>query len=323
MEWIILIVVLALVFDYTNGFHDAANVVATVIATKALKPITAVLLAGLLNALGAMFIGGVAKTIATGIVNPEIATQLLILCSIMGAIFWNILTWYFGIPSSSSYALIGGMVGAAYICGGAKMILWGGVLYKVVIPMILSPLIGFALAYVVMKILYLTAPKKGQAFFRHLQILSASFVALAHGLNDAQKSMGIITLGLFSGGFLLSPHIPMWVILSCAVVMGLGTAFGGVRIVKTVGFRITRLEPTQGFAAEASASCIILIASFLGMPISSTHMIVGSVTGVGSAKGFKEVRWLIFHKLIIAWIFTIPGSACLSYLFYYLIDSYL
>ncbi|MES2345445.1 MAG: inorganic phosphate transporter [Chlamydiota bacterium] len=322
MEWIVLIVVLALIFDYTNGFHDAANVVSTVIATKALKPLTAVLLAGLLNTLGAMFIGGVAKTIATGIINPLIATQPLILSAIIGAISWNILTWYFGIPSSSSYALIGGMVGAAFMCGSG-MIFWGGVMYKVIIPMILSPLIGFALAFFVMKILYLTAYKKGQAFFRHLQILSASFVALAHGLNDAQKSMGIITLGLFSGGFLASPHIPMWVVLSCAVMIGLGTAFGGMRIVKTVGFKITRLEPTQGFAAETSASCITLIASFLGMPISSTHMIVGSVTGVGSAKGLKSVKWAIFKKLIIAWILTIPGSACISYFFYYLISSYL
>lgn len=323
MEWIILIVILALVFDYTNGFHDAANVVSTVIATKALRPMTAVLLAGMLNTIGAMFIGGVAKTIATGLINPIAATEPLILTAILGAIAWNILTWYFGVPSSSSYALIGGMLGAAYLCGGEGMILWQGVMIKVIVPMIFSPLIGFILAYLVMKVLYFLSPSKGANFFRKLQILSACLVALAHGLNDAQKSMGIITLGLFSAGFLVSPHIPPWVILSCAVVMGLGTAFGGFRIVNTVGFKITHLAPTQGFAAEMSASFIILVASFLGMPISSTHMIVGSVTGVGTAKGVSSVKWLIFKKLIIAWVFTIPCSALISAFFYYLINNYL
>lgn len=323
MEWIVFIVILALIFDFTNGFHDAANVVSTVIATKALKPITAVLLAGLLNAVGAMFIGGVAKTIATGLINPIATTELLILTAILGAISWNILTWYLGIPSSSSYALIGGMVGAAFICGGKGMIFWEGVVDKVLIPMILSPIIGFILAFFIMKILYYFSPQKGQALFRHLQVISASFVALAHGLNDAQKSMGIITLGLFSAGLLATPHIPFWVILACALMMGIGTSFGGFRIVQTVGFKITKLESPQGFAAEMSASLIILIASFLGMPISSTHMIVGSVTGVGAAKGIKAVKWLVFHKLLIAWILTIPGAALVSGLFYYLIDKYL
>lgn len=323
MEWIVLIVFFALIFDYTNGFHDAANVISTVIATKALKPIVAILLAGVLNTVGATFIGGVAKTISTGLIQPLAATQLLIFCAILGAIVWNILTWYWGIPSSSSYALIGGMVGAALCAGGAKMIIWKGIVAKVVIPMVLSPLIGFLLAYCVMKLLYRYSSKGYETIYRYLQVFSASFVALAHGLNDAQKSMGIITLGLFSAGLLSVPHIPMWVILACAFTMGIGTASGGFRIIRTMGFKITRLEPVQGFAAEMSSSCIILAASFLGMPISSTHMIVGSITGVGSAKGMKAVRWTLAKRLTVAWIFTIPGSAIISALFYLLIDSYL
>lgn len=323
MEWIFLIVLCALIFDYTNGFHDAANVVSTVIATKALRPIVAILLAGVLNTLGALFISGVAETIATGLIKPLAATEPLILSAILAAITWNVLTWYFGIPSSSSYALIGGMMGAAYFLGGTEMILWKGLILKVLLPMFFSPFIGFFIAFIMMKLLYRFSSSHKKRLFRHLQILSAGCVALSHGLNDAQKSMGIITLGLFSAGLLTSAAIPTWVILACAITMGVGTASGGLRIVRTVGYKITRLEPTQGFAAEMSASLIILVASFLGMPISSTHMIVGSVTGVGSARGFKAVRWLIAQKLAIAWILTIPGSAAVSFLFYYLITKYL
>jgi PiT family inorganic phosphate transporter len=323
MEWIVLIVLFALIFDYTNGFHDAANVISTVIATKALKPIVAILLAGVLNTVGATFIGGVAETIATGLIEPLAATQLLIFCAIIGAIVWNILTWYFGIPSSSSYALIGGMVGAALWASGPKMVIWKGIVTKVLIPMVLSPLIGFLLAYCAMKLLYRYSSKEHETTYRYLQVVSASFVALAHGLNDAQKSMGIITLGLFSAGLLAVPHIPMWVVLACAFTMGIGTASGGFRIIRTMGFKITKLEPVQGFAAEMSSSCIILAASFLGMPISSTHMIVGSITGVGSARGLKAVRWTLAKRLAVAWILTIPGSALISALFYLLINNYL
>lgn len=323
MEWIFLIVFLALVFDYTNGFHDAANVISTVIATKAMKPYAAIIMAGVLNTLGALFIGGVAKTIATGLINPLAATQPLILAAILGAIAWNLLTWYFGIPSSSSYALVGGMIGAAVWNAGTDSVIWNGVFFKVVIPMVLSPLIGFIVAYCFMKLLYHISSRRQDRFFRHLQIISAGFVALAHGLNDAQKSMGIITLGLFTAGLLSTPHIPTWVILACALTMGLGTAFGGFRIIKTIGYKITQLAPTQGFAAEMSASCIILAASFMGMPISSTHMIVGSVTGVGSAKRFKAVRWATAQKLTVAWVLTIPGSALASIVFYSIIKRYL
>jgi PiT family inorganic phosphate transporter len=320
IDMVILIVILGLLFDYTNGFHDAANVVSTVIATRVLAPLTAIVLASFLNMLGATQISGVAKTITSGLVELQSASQVTILCALAGAIFWNFLTWYFGIPSSSSYALIGGLVGASWVHEGIGVILWGGLLYKVVIPMILSPIAGFFLGFIVLKglnsLMKLHFFKHRQGMFAHLQIASASLVALSHGLNDAQKSMGVITLGLYAGGLIAQPHIPLWVIAACAIMMGLGTASGGFRIIRTVGFEITKLHPLQGFAAETSASCVILTASFLGMPISSTHMIVGSVTGVGVAKGPSKVRWSTGKKMAYAWILTLPGAGLVAALTY-------
>lgn len=318
LDIIFFIVVLALIFDYTNGFHDAANVVSTVIATRVLTPITAIVLASVLNLLGATQISAVAHTITTGLVIPGCTSQIIILCAIIGAIIWNLFTWYFGIPSSSSYALIGGLIGAAWIDAGFAAIIWKGLFQKVVIPMIVSPVVGFFLGLLVMKWIfsYSQDPKKLK-IFSHFQIASACLVALMHGLNDAQKSMGIIALGLFSSGLLPFPYIPFWVIAACALMMGLGTASGGLRIIRTVGYEITSLQPVQGFAAETSASCVILAASLLGMPVSSTHMIVGSVTGVGAAKGMKHVRWKTGKKLTIAWILTLPGSAGMAIGAYY------
>jgi PiT family inorganic phosphate transporter len=311
MELAIIIVLLGLVFDYTNGFHDAANVVSTVIATRVLAPISAIVMAGVLNFIGATQISGVAQTISNGLVHAHEASQIVVLAAVLGAIVWNLLTWYYGIPSSSSYALIGGLLGASWIHEGIHTIIWGGVLGKVIIPMVLSPLIGFVLAYILMKILYHYKPKN-QKVFKHLQIGSACFVALSHGLNDAQKSMGIITLGLFASGFLTDTAIPLWVILACAITMGLGTASGGFKIIHTMGFSITKIEPMQGFAAEATASIVILSASFMGMPISSTHMIAGSITGVGSAKAWKAVSWGVPRKLIAAWFLTLPGAGLVA-----------
>lgn len=317
---IILVVVLGLLFDYTNGFHDAANVVSTVIATGVLAPISAIVMAGALNFIGATQISGVAQTIATGLVDAKDASQIVVLAAVIGAIVWNLLTWRFGIPSSSSYALIGGLLGAAWAHQGVHTIIWGGVVSKVIIPMAVSPLIGFLLAYLLMKGLYLylrtRGESHGQKIFRHLQIGSACFVALSHGLNDAQKSMGIITLGLFAGGYVETPAIPLWVIMACAIVMGLGTATGGFRIIKTMAFSITKIEPAQGFAAEASASAVILAASFLGMPVSSTQMIAGSITGVGTAKSASAVSWHIPRRLVYAWLLTLPGAALVGSLSY-------
>jgi len=322
---IVLIVILGLLFDYTNGFHDAANVVSTVIATRVLAPVSAIVMAGVLNFIGATQISGVAQTIATGLVEASNATQVVVLCAVIAAIAWNLLTWYVGIPSSSSYALIGGLLGAAWAHQGIQTILWRGVIGKVIIPMVISPLIGFALAFLIMKGLYFYLrhrhEKHGQDVFRHLQIGSACFVALSHGLNDAQKSMGIITLGLFAGGYLSTPTIPLWVIMACAVVMGLGTASGGFKIIKTMAFSITKIEPVQGFAAEASASCVILTASFLGMPVSSTQMIAGSITGVGTAKSTRAVQWQVPQKMVLAWILTLPGAGLVGALAYLLANA--
>jgi PiT family inorganic phosphate transporter len=327
IDTVILIVILGLLFDYTNGFHDAANVVSTVIATRVLAPLTAIILASFLNLLGATQISGVAKTITTGLVNVHNATQAMVLCALVGAILWNIVTWYYGIPSSSSYALVGGLIGAAWAAEGVGVVLWKGLAYKVVIPMILSPLAGCLLGFIVMKglsaLLKSPAVRKKVKIFSHLQVASASLVALSHGLNDAQKSMGIITLGLFAADLIVQPTIPIWVIAACAVMMGLGTASGGFRIIRTVGYEITKLEPFQGFAAETSASCVILTASFLGMPVSSTHMIVGSVTGVGVAKGLGKVKWTTAKKMSYAWVLTLPGSAIVAALSYWLASLFL
>lgn len=310
METIFLIVLFGLLFDYTNGFHDAANVVSTVIATKALAPLSAIVMASALNFLGATQISGVAETIAAGLIDPAASTQQIVLAAVLGAIGWNLLTWYFGLPSSSSYALIGGLVGAAWTHASHHIVLWNGVIYKVLLPMVLSPLVGFCVGLLAMRCLSFC--KQERALFRHLQIGSACFVALSHGLNDAQKSMGIITLGLYSGGFLSSMHIPLWVIFACATVMGLGTATGGFRIIRTMGFSITKIQPVQGFAAETSSALVILGASLFGMPVSSTHIIAGGITGVGAAKGKQAVSWGVLKKISYAWLFTLPGAGLMS-----------
>ncbi|MBS3905329.1 MAG: inorganic phosphate transporter [Simkania sp.] len=316
LEIAILIVILGLLFDYTNGFHDAANVISTVIATRALAPMAAIVLTALLNTLGATQISGVAHTISTGLIQEAAVTQEIVVFALFGAILWNFVTWYFGLPSSSSYALIGGMVGASMVEGGVGIVLWEGLTNKVLIPMVLSPFIGFICAYGLMKIVYRFLKNRSESrfhkIFRYLQIGSGSLMALSHGLNDAQKSMGIIALGLFASGLVATTHIPLWVILACALMMGLGTATGGFRIINTVGFKITKLTSPQGFAAEISASFVILFASFLGMPISSSQMIVGSVSGVGTAKGTSHVQWQVGKKVVLAWICTLPGAALFS-----------
>ncbi len=326
-EIVFFIVALGLLFDYTNGFHDAANVVSTVIATRVLAPMTAIILGAFLNFLGATQISGVAQTITSGLVQTPSVSQVMVLCALIGAIFWNFLTWYFGMPSSSSYALVGGLIGAAWTAEGAQSVIWDGLLYKVIIPMVLSPFAGFILGYLVIKglsaLMHYPYFRKKEKFFNHLQIASASLVALSHGLNDAQKSMGIITLGLFAAGMITTPHIPIWVIAACAIMMGLGTASGGFRIIRTVGYEITKLKPLQGFAAETSASAVILTASFLGMPLSSTHMIVGSVAGVGTG-GDGKVKWSTGRKMVLAWVMTLPGAgivAAFSYYIFHLIKS--
>ncbi len=320
MAIVIAIVILGLLFDFTNGFHDAANVVATPIATKIVRPVVALLIATAFNFVGATQISGVAQTITTGLVTSQDTSQLMVLSAVAGAIFWNLVTWFFGIPSSSSYALVGGLVGAAMV-QGSGIVLWSNLCLKVILPMILSPMVGYAIAFFTMRAL-LKVKSQNHPIFRYLQLGSASFLALSHGLNDAQKSMAIITLGLFSANIVPTTHIPLWVVAGCAIMMALGTASGGFRIIRTVGYEITHLKPIQGFGAEASASVVILAASFLGMPLSSTHIITGSITGVGSAKGVRSVKWITAKKIVFAWILTLPGSALFSaFLFKLLLSS--
>jgi PiT family inorganic phosphate transporter len=254
LEIVILIVVLGLIFDYTNGFHDAANVVATPIATKVVTPLVAIISATIFNFIGATQVSGVAQTITTGLVDAADASQAMVLAAVVGAIFWNFLTWYFGIPSSSSYALVGGLVGAAFVHGGPGIVIWKSLLFKVVIPMVLSPIIGFLVAFLLMRLL-LRLKTGERKIFKHLQLVTASCLALTHGLNDAQKSMGIITLGLLAAGVVTTSHIPLWVIGSCAVMMALGTATGGFRIIKTMGFEITELKPIQGVCIRGQRFC--------------------------------------------------------------------
>ncbi len=321
MELVVLIVIFGLLFDFTNGFHDAANVVATPIATKVIRPAVAIVIASIFNFIGATQISGVAQTIATGLVEVQQATQFMVLSALVGAILWNFATWYLGIPSSSSYALIGGLIGAALVNGGMQAVLWEGVAYKVLIPMIISPILGCFIAWGLMAAL-LKISKRDRSFYKYFQLGSSAAVALAHGLNDAQKSMGIITLGLFSAGMITTPHIPLWVIGACAIVMAIGTASGGFRIIRTMGFEITELKPIDGFAAEFSSSVVMLAASLVGMPLSSTHVIVGSITGVGSARGTSKVRWTTTHKLVVAWILTLPGAGIVSGLLFFFLKTF-
>lgn len=311
-----LIVVSALAFDYINGFHDTANAIATVVSTRVLPIRAAIWMAAILNVIGALTGTAVAETIAAGLIQPAEASNLVILAALVGAIVWNLVTWWFGIPSSSSHALIGGLCGAALVHGGASAVVWHGVLFKVVIPMVTSPIVGFLLGLLVMGLIHsLCAGVRAQRvshIFQRLQIVSAAIMAFAHGSNDAQKSMGIITMALVSYGMLSSAVVPDWVILTCAASMAFGTASGGYRIIKTMGHRIVRLEPVHGFAAETAAGTVILAASRLGMPVSTTHVISGSIFGVGAARRLNAVRWGVAQQMVLAWVLTLPAAGAIA-----------
>lgn len=321
-----LTILLGLIFEFTNGFHDAANCVSTVIATKVLKPLWAIGIASILNMIGATQISKVAQTITSGLMPISDSSQLIVLAALFGAIFWNLITWYFGLPSSSSYALIGGLLGSGAASYGFKSLYWMSFLQKVIIPMIISPVCGFFFSLFVMKLflkkLDPNASSHKYAIFKKLQILSSSFVAVSHGFNDAQKTMAIITLALFSAGQLSTLVIPIWVIAICALIMALGTATGGFRIIKTVGFKITNLEPVQGFVAETSSSIFICLASVLGYPLSSTHLIVGSIGGVGASKGFKKISPRTISKIILAWFFTFPGAFLIAMFSFHFLNHF-
>ncbi len=315
---LILIVLVALVFDFTNGAHDSANAIATVVSTKVLSPRTAVIMAAVLNLGGAMLGDQVATTLGRDIVNPDVVagSQVLVLAALAGAIAWNLITWYAGIPSSSSHALIGGLIGAAVAHAGFSSLNGPSIAEKILLPLVLSPLAGFLAGYLMMSLITLifwhVSRHKANGVFHRLQVLSAAFMATSHGLNDAQKTMGIITLALFLFGEIDSIHVPLWVKLCCATAMACGTAVGGWKIIKTMGHKIFKLEPVHGFAAETSASLVIAGASMLGAPVSTTHTITASIFGVGSTKRLSAVRWGVARNLVVAWVLTIPAAACMG-----------
>lgn len=312
---IILLVTLALLFDFMNGFHDAANAIATIVSTGVLRPGQAVALAAIFN-MAAFFVFNlsVAKTIGKGTIDPSVIDHYVVFGALVGAIFWNLVTWYFGIPSSSSHALIGGLIGAAVAKEGTGALIAAG-LYKIITFIVLSPLIGFILGSLLMLIVswifVRTTPLKVDKWFRRLQLVSASAFSLGHGGNDAQKTMAIIWMLLIATGHskTTDPLPPMWVVYSCYAAIGFGTLFGGWRIVKTMGQKITKLKPVGGFCAEGAGALTLLFANLSGIPVSTTHTITGAIVGVGSAQKMSAVRWGVAGNIVWAWILTIPASA--------------
>nr|WP_062338002.1 inorganic phosphate transporter [Herbidospora sakaeratensis] len=321
---VISVVVIALVFDYTNGFHDAANAIATSVSTRALTPRAALLMAAVMNFIGAHLGEQVAKTVGSGIIVPPEGTHGLVIvgAGLVGAITWNLITWYFGLPSSSSHALIGGLVGAAL--AASTTVHWDGVLEKVVVPMILSPLVGFTLAGGIMiAILWIfrkSNPHSTGRGFRYAQTVSAAAMALGHGLQDAQKTMGVIFLALVVGGYNQpGDNIPQWVILAAAAAISLGTYAGGWRIMRTLGRRIIALNPPQGFAAESAAATVLYVAAIgFQAPISTTHTITSAIMGVGATKRLSAVRWGVAGNIVTAWVLTIPAAGIVAALTYWL-----
>jgi PiT family inorganic phosphate transporter len=317
---LIVVVVLAVGFDYINGFHDTANAIATSVSTRALRPSHAILMSATANFVGALTGTAVAKTIASGIATtpPGDEGQIVVAAALLGGIAWNLLTWRLGIPSSSSHALIGGLIGAVIAASGTSALNGPGIYDKVLFPLVASPIlgiaIGFAFMVVLLNVFRRAHPKKLNDRFRRLQVLSAAYMAFSHGSNDAQKTMGIITLALVAGGVLADPTVPLWVIIMAATAISLGTAAGGWRIIKTMGQRVVKLDPVHGFAAETTAASIILGASHFGMPVSTTHVISSAIMGVGSSDRFSAVRWGVAGNIIIAWVLTIPASAAVAWL---------
>ena len=316
MILLIAIVGLALVFDYTNGFHDSANAIATSVSTRALSPRVAVLMAAGFNLFGALVSSKVAGTVGKGIVDTNLVTLGLVLAALIGAVVWNLTTWYFALPSSSSQALFGGLIGAMLAAVGVSGVDWSGVVDKIVLPMVLSPVIGLAAAYLLMTILLWVVRKRPLApvnrTFRRLQPFSAAFMAYAHGGNDAQKTMGVITLALVSSGHLSTFTIPLWVKFACALTMAAGTYSGGWRIMHTLGSRVIKLDPIHGFAAETSAATVIEIATHFGLPVSTTHTITAAIMGVGATRRLKAVRWGVAGNIVTAWVLTLPAAALVA-----------
>ncbi|MCA1658579.1 MAG: inorganic phosphate transporter [Verrucomicrobiaceae bacterium] len=331
----VIVVLVAIAFEYINGFHDAANAIATVVSTKVLTPRQAIALAAFFNLTGALMGTAVASTIGKGMVDARAINMKTVLCALLGAIIWNLLTWWLGLPSSSSHALIGGLCGAALATPGSdwSVLKWNtGLIPKVVVPMITSPIAGFLIGGLLMALLFLVlrpfTPHIVQSIFGKLQLVSAAWMAHSHGTNDAQKTMGVIALALFTGtqsgafkdlppffDFLHSPQfvVPKWVIILCAATMAAGTAAGGWRIIRTLGHKMVKLQPVHGFAAESTAAVIIHVASSYGIPLSTTHVITTSIMGVGAVKRFSGVKWSVVERIVWAWVLTLPATALIGY----------
>ncbi len=310
------VIVLATIFDFINGFHDTANAIATSVSTRVLSPKVAVSMATILNMVGALSGTAVAKMVGAGLVEASYVTQITVVSALLSAIIWDLITWYFGLPTSSSHAILSSIVGAAIATAGTKVIIQKGV-YKVLIGLVVSPLVGLMLGFFLMLFLIWvfkrSAPSLVTNLFNRLQIVSAAYMAFSHGNNDAQKTMGIITMALVSYYKLPDFHVPYWVIILCAIAMAFGTAVGGWRIIKTLGVRLVHLRPIHGFAAEASAATVIEIASRIGLPLSTTHIISSTIMGVGASKRLSAVRWGVGGNIIIAWILTLPACALLAW----------
>lgn len=317
---IIMVVLLALCFDFINGFHDTANAIATCVSTRAIRPGIAIAGTAVLNFLGAMISTGVAKTIGGDIViSPALVNEMIIIAGLTGAIIWNLITWWFGMPSSSSHALIGGMIGAILVSAGAAALNGWGII-KIVLSLILSPVTAIITGYIIMKILFAIChsykPAKVNLTANRLQVISAALMAFSHGSNDAQKSMGIITLALLSGGFIDTLEVPTLVKLLCALSMALGTSVGGWKIIRTVGGKIFKMHPIHGFAADLNSAVVIFSATLLHLPVSTTHVVSGSIMGVGSAQRVKAVHWNVAQQMVTAWVMTIPCTAVMGALAY-------
>ncbi len=316
---VIAVVAIALIFDYTNGFHDAANAVATSISTRAVPPNIALAAAALFNIVGALISTSVATTLASGIVDAHAVTAPVILGGLIGAIFWNVLTWWWAIPNSSSHCLIGGVAGAVLATQGSRLVKWDAIVQKVLIPTVAAPVVGFTVGVMIMvALLWIfrnANPGRINRRFRIVQTVSASVVAFSHGSNDAQKTMGVITLALFTGHVIPTLTVPLWVKLASALTIGLGTYAGGKRIIRTLGMRLVKLSPVQGFAAETSASAVLLTTAHYGFPVSTTHVITASIMGVGATQRLSAVKWGLSLNIFIAWVVTLPmaglvGALC-------------
>jgi PiT family inorganic phosphate transporter len=318
---LVVVIVVALGFDFTNGFHDTANAVATSVSTRALTPRMAVLVASLANLAGAFVTTAVAKTVGKDIVASELINTKTVLAALLGAIVWNLLTWWFGLPSSSSHALIGGLVGAALAQSGEKGVLWHGLAHKVAIPALIAPLLAFAGAFLLLIVIYWVFRRitRGVANrgFRLGQLVSSTFMAFTHGANDAQKTMGVIALALFANGNLKEFEIPTWVKIAAGLSIAAGTYVGGWRIMRTLGQRLYKMEPESGFAAQAAAGATIYAATKYGYPLSTTHVISGAVLGAGSTQRLSAVRWGVAGNIVVAWVLTIPAAAGVAALLYW------